>query len=107
MMLIQVPDSLASDLCSHDGCRIVQPTQSNAMDVVLAVLAAGGNIVTLIATPEGIKANLETIRSWVRHHAPERSVEVQSSSVDGQVFIRDEADLKTAIAVIRVTFDLL
>jgi hypothetical protein len=106
-MLMRVSDSLASDLCSYDDCRILRPAQSPTVDVALSVVATDSNFVTLIVTPEGIKASLETIRSWLRHHAPEKSVVVQSRSVDGQVFVENEDDVRTSIAVIRVTFGLL
>ena len=103
---MQVPESLADDLCGHDGWRVALPTRSAGMDVALAVLAAGSNVTTLIVAPEGIKASLETIRSWLRRHAPENSVEVHSSSMDGRIVIRDEADVDAAIAVIRAAFGL-
>jgi hypothetical protein len=106
MVLVQVPESLADDLCGHDGWRVALPTRSAAMDVTIAVLAASSNVATLMVAPEGIKASLETIRTWLRHHAPENSVEVHSPSVDGRIVIRNEADVDAAIAVIRAAFDL-
>jgi hypothetical protein len=55
--------------------------------------------------PRGIKTSLETIRSWLRHHAPKTSVEVHSRSVNGRIVIKDEDDVDAAIAIIRAAFN--
>ena len=101
MALMQVPESLADDLCQQDGCYVVLPTRDGAMEVALVVLAAGSNVVSLIVAPEGIKGSLEAIRSWLRRRSTETRVEVHGPSIDGRIVIKDQADIDAAMAVIR------
>ncbi|SRR5216684_3262168 len=106
MALMRVPESLADDLCRHDGCRIVLSTRGAATEVALVVLAAGSNVVSLIVAPEGIKGSLETIRSWLRRRSPETRVEIHGPSLDGRIVIKSQADVDAAIAAIRAAFGL-
>ena len=115
MVLIQVPESLANDLCRREGCSIVLPTRTGALDVALVVLAAGSNVVSLVVAPEGIKGSLEAIRSWLGHRRPETTAEVghQSETTveahgpagDVHIVIRDKADIEAALTVIRAVLD--
>ena len=101
MALVQVPESLADDLCRQNGCRLVLPTRSGVMEAALVVLAAGSNVVSLVVAPEGIKGSLETIRSWLRRRSPEIRVEVHGPSIDGRIVIRDQADVDAAVAAMQ------
>lgn len=100
-LLIQVPESLADDLCDNDkGWRAVLSPRSGTLGAALEVLAAGTNIVSLVGAPEIIGGSLETIRSWLHRHAPETTVEVRGPNVTTRFVIRDEADVEAAIALV-------
>jgi len=103
MILVQVPESLATELRSEDGCRQVLTLRGGAMDVALVVLAAGSNLVTLAIAPEAIKGSLDTVQSWLKRRSPETVVEVHGGSGDARIVVRDEADVEAAIAVIRAS----
>lgn len=104
-MLIQVPGSLADDLCDNNGWRVALAARSTTLEVALEVLSAGSNLVGLIGVPANLKASLETIRSWLRRSPSETTIILHSESEDIRIVIRDEADAEKAMAIISASLD--
>jgi hypothetical protein len=100
MVLVQVPASLADELCIHEDCHTVLGTRAGAMEVALVVLAAGSNLVNVIVAPKAIKESVETIRSWMRRCGPGAQVEVAGPSINGLIVIEATEDIDAAVAVI-------
>ena len=75
MTLVQMPESLADDLCDGNGWKVVLATRSGAVEVALEVIAAGSNLVSLVGAPESIQGSLDTIRSWFRRNSNVTTIE--------------------------------
>lgn len=101
MTLVQMPESLADDLCDGNGWKVALATRSGAVEVALEVIAAGSNLVSLAGAPASIQGSLETIRSWFRRNSNVTTIEVHGSSFDGKIIIRDEADIESAMAIVQ------
>lgn len=99
-LLVQVPESLADELCESNGWRVALAARSGTLDVALQVLATGSNVVSLIGAPVILRGTLETIRSWLRIHSEETTVEVHGPSIDTRIVIRSQADIEKAIALV-------
>jgi hypothetical protein len=101
MMLVQMPESLADELCDSNGWKVALATRSGAVEVALEVVAAGSNLVSLVGAPDSIQGSLDTIRSWFRRNSKVTTIEVHGPSFAGRLRIRDEADIETAMAIVQ------
>jgi len=99
--LLQIPVSLADDLCDGDDWKVALPTRSGAVEVALEVIAVGSNLVSLVGAPESIQGSLETIRSWFRRNSNVTTIEVRGPSFVGRVLVRDETDIEAAMAIVQ------